>query len=173
MPNYRRMFVPGGTYFFTVTLQDRRRAILVDGIEDLRAAWRETNARWPFETIASVVLPDHLHFIWRLPDGDKEFPTRIRLIKSGFTRRQSERLKSSGRKGERNIWQRRYWEHHIRDADDLDRHIAYVHFNPVKHEYVCDPDDWPYSTWHRWKKEYGRPINTPPEEWKHMRVGEN
>jgi REP-associated tyrosine transposase len=107
-----------------------------------------------------------MHFIWNLPPDDDDFSTRIRLLKSGFTRRQSAALKSEGRKGERNIWQRRFWEHCIKDDEDLSRHIDYIHFNPVKHGYVKDADEWPYSTWDEWKREVGRPINTLPEDWK-------
>lgn len=172
MPDYRRLFVPGGTYFFTVTIHDRRKTILIDQVDDLRAAWRDAQKQWPFDTIAAVVLPDHLHFIWRLPEGDCDFATRIRLIKSGFTRRLPAVHKSAGRKGERNIWQRRYWEHLIRDETDFDRHVDYIHFNPVKHGLVSTPDDWPHSTWHRWKKEVGRPVSIPPEEWKLAHLGE-
>lgn len=172
MPNYRRLFVPGGTYFFTVNLRDRRQNLLIDHIEELRAAWRETQGRWPFETVAAVVLPDHLHFVWRLPAEDKNFSTRIRLIKAGFTERLPTRQKRSGRKGERDVWQRRYWEHLIRDDDDLNRHVDYVHFNPVKHGYVPNLDDWPYSTWVRWKEEYDRPVRPPPEGWLPAHLGE-
>lgn len=100
-----------------------------------------------------VVLPDHLHAIWRLPENDTDYPTRWSLIKAGFSRRlaKSESIGASRlRKRERGIWQRRYWEHQIRDDDDLDRHVAYVHFNPVKHGYVERAIDWPYSSIHRY-----------------------
>jgi len=159
MPNYRRLYVPGGTYFFTVNLRDRRQKLLTREIDALRAAWRDVLRRHPFETIAAVVLPDHLHFLWRLPESDHDFSTRIRLVKAGFTRRLGSGVKSEGRKGERNVWQRRFWEHAIRDADDLKKHVNYIHFNPVKHQYVTDPDDWPHSTWHDWKKDYGKAWN--------------
>ena len=138
----------------------------------MRAAWRDAQKQWPFDTDAAVVLPDHLHFIWRLPEGDCDFATRIRLIKSGFTRRLPAVHKSAGRKGERNIWQPRYWEHLIRDEMDFDRHVDYIHFNPVKHGLVSTPDDWPHSTWREWKKEAGRPVSVPPEEWKPAHLGE-
>jgi putative transposase len=172
MPSYRRLFIPGGTYFFTVNLQNRRKAILIEQIDDLRASWREVELRRSFETIAAVVLPDHMHFVWRLPPEDQDFSTRIRLLKSSFTRRQSERLKSRARKGERNIWQSRFWEHAIRNAKDLDAHINYIHFNPVKHGYASNPDEWPYSTWRSWKRELGRPITIPPEDWRPLHLGE-
>ncbi|PQA85573.1 REP-associated tyrosine transposase [Hyphococcus luteus] len=172
MPNYRRVFVEGGTYFFTVNLRDRRRGVLVDRIADMRAAWRETAAAWPVETVAAVVLPDHLHFIWRLPEGDSDFSTRIRLIKAGFTRRLPAGEKSDGRKGERGVFQSRFWEHLIRDESDFDRHVDYVHFNPVKHGYVTRPEDWPHSTFQQWRRETGRPITTPPEDWRPCHLGE-
>ena len=141
-------------------------------IEHLRAAWRDVAASRPFETIASVVLPEHMHFLWRLPDDDHDFPTRIAQFKAGFTRRLPEVLKGAGRKGERGVWQSRYWEHCIRDDEGMSRHIDYIHWNPVKHGHVSDPDDWPYSTWRQWKKKEGRPINVPPENWKPVHLGE-
>lgn len=172
MPNYRRLYVPGGTYFFTINLRDRRRCLLTDEIGAFRASWADAGNFHPFETVAAVVLPEHTHFIWRLPEGDDDFTTRIRLLKSGFTRRLNASQKTEGRKGERNIWQRRFWEHLIHDGDDLDAHIAYIHWNPVKHGHANDPDDWPFSTWHEWKKEFGRPINVPPEDWRPLHLGE-
>lgn len=156
MSNYRRLYIPGGTYFFTIALYDRREDLLVREIDALRASWKEVCASHPFETLAAVVLPDHLHFIWRLPEDDPDFSARIRLLKSGFTRRLPSACKSDGRKGERNIWQRCFCEHAIRSEEDLDRHIDYVHFNPLKHEYVSDRDEWLYSTWHEWKKTAGK-----------------
>lgn len=173
MPNYRRLFVPGATYFFTLNLRDRRRRLLTEEIASLRASWADICASHPFETVAAVVLPEHTHFIWRLPAEDADYPTRIRLLKSGFTRRLNASEKADGRKGERNVWQRRYWEHMIRDAEDLDAHVSYIHWNPVKHRYVEDPDDWPFSTWREWKKEYGRPATIPPEDWRPSHLGES
>ncbi|HXI88048.1 MAG TPA: transposase [Parvularculaceae bacterium] len=155
MPDYRRLYVPGGTYFFTVNLFDRRTSLLTDHIDALRASWRDMRARHPFETIAAAVLPDHFHCVWRLPDGDHDFSNRLSLLKAGFTRRLPADAKKRGRKRERNIWQRRFWEHAIRDDLDLERCVNYVHFNPVKHGYASDPDQWPFSTWRDWKKEYG------------------
>ena len=146
MPDYRRRFVPGGTYFFTVNLNDRSSDLLVSHIDELRASWRDVREAWPFETIAVVVLPDHLHTVISLPEGDDKFPVRLRLLKSGFTRRLPENLKTTGRKGERGVWQQRNWEHHIRDEKDQEASIEYVHRNPVKHGLVNHPDDWPYST---------------------------
>lgn len=155
MSNYRRLFVPGGTYFFTLNLRDRRSDLLVRHVGLLRESWREVVRVRPFETLAAVVLPDHMHLVVTLPEGDADYPARLRLLKSGFTRRLPSGEKEEGRKGERNVWQRRYWEHAIRDEADLDAHVNYVHFNPVKHGHVTEMDDWPYSTWPRRKAELG------------------
>lgn len=152
MTNYRRIFVPGGRYFFTVNLADRRAQLLTDHIDLLVAAFRDTRSRHPFTTEAIVVLPDHLHAIWTLPDGDADFPTRWRLIKSAFSRRlpRSEPVTESRKtKGERGIWQRRYWEHLLRDDDDFGRHVDYIHANPVKHGHAKSAADWPFSSYHR------------------------
>lgn len=172
MPEYRRLYADGGTYFLTACLDDRRSDLLVREIELLRAAWRDVAASRPFETVAAVILPDHIHALWRLPDDDHDFPARMAQLKAGFTRRLPENVKGVRRKGERGVWQSRYWEHCIRNEEDFSRHIDYIHFNPVKHGLVMNPDDWPYSTWSRWKKKYGRQINTPPEDWNPVHLGE-
>ena len=155
MPEYRRIYIPGGTYFFTVTLRDRSSDLLVREIARLRESWQDVRSRYPFETPAAVILPDHLHCMMHLPEDDFDYSTRIRLIKSGFTKRLPESMKGTGRKGERNIWQQRFWEHAIRDEKDYEAHVNYIHQNPVKHGYVTDPDDWPHSTWRRFKRDYG------------------
>jgi putative transposase len=152
MPNYRRWFVPGGCWFFTVNLQDRRASLLTDHIDLLREATAWTMRRHPFRIDAFVVLPDHLHAIWTLPTGDADFPMRWRLIKSRFSRSLPEEVRADYRgsvAGERGIWQRRFWEHLIRDEDDYGRHIDYCAINPVKHGLVIRPIDWPYSSFHR------------------------
>ena len=174
MPNYRRLLIPGGEYFFTVNLLDRRQPLLTDNIDALRAAYGYVQKWRPFETVAICVLPDHLHCIWRLPPGDDDFSGRWRLIKTRFSKSlpKSVDAHEGHRKGERGIWQRRFWEHAIRDEEDLDRHIDYIHWNPVKHGLVKEPEDWPCSTYHDWKKEYGRPVNVPPEDWKPVHLGE-
>lgn len=174
MPNYRRLFVPGGEFFFTVNLLDRRQSLLTENIVALRKAYAYVAKRHPIETIAICILPDHLHCIWRLPPDDVDYPLRWRLLKSQFSKLFPRSIDSrqGRRKGERGIWQRRYWEHRIRDEEDLSRHIDYIHWNPVKHEYTDDPDNWPYSTWHEWKKEFGRPISIPPKDWKPAHLGE-
>jgi putative transposase len=159
LPDYRRLYIPGGTYFFTVTLFNRASDLLVREIGTLRRSWRDIVRRHPFETPAAVILPDHIHFLMALPEGDSDYSTRIRLIKSGFTKRLPESLKGHGRKGERKIWQQRFWEHAIRDEKDFEAHVNYIHHNPVKHGYVEDSDDWPHSTWHRFKREWYQTRN--------------
>ncbi len=175
MPNYRRLFIPGGTFFFTVNLLDRRTSLLTENIDALRAAYGEVAKRHPLETVAICILPEHLHCVWRLPPDDHDYPLRWRLIKSRFSKSlpRAGDPRAGRRMGERGIWQRRFWEHAIRDAKDLDRHIDYIHWNPVKHRLVQSPDDWAYSTYQEWKKKYGRPINIPPEDWKPVHLGEH
>ncbi len=152
MPNYRRAFVPGGCYFFTVNLLDRDSRLLVEHIDHLRTAVRDTRLNYPFEIDAMVILPDHIHAVWTLPDGDAYFPARWRSIKYRFSKMlpKVERLDAVRQaNGERGIWQRRYWEHVIRDERDLNNHIDYCWFNPVKHGQVVKVEDWPFSSFHR------------------------
>ena len=153
MPNYRRAWHPGGTYFFTVNLLERRHNnLLVRHIDLLRDAVREVRARHPFEIHAWVVLPEHLHCIIALPEGDHDFAVRWRRIKAIFSKSlPREELLSATRlrRGERGIWQRRFWEHLIRDEQDYAAHMDYVHINPLKHGLVKQVSDWPYSTFHR------------------------
>ncbi|MBS3746495.1 MAG: transposase [Wenzhouxiangellaceae bacterium] len=156
MPNYRRDLTPGGMYFFTVALRDRASALLVDRIDDLRDAVRETRSRMPFEIVAWVVLPEHLHAVWKMPEYDGDYSVRWGMIKSRFSRRVSAaiaRNASRQRRREGGIWQRRFWEHRIRDEDDLRTHFDYIHFNPVKHEHCERVVDWPHSTFHRWVRQ--------------------
>ena len=150
MPDFHRYRVPGGCYFFTVNLLERRgNALLNDRIDLLRDAVRRVRRSRPFTIDAWAVLPDHLHCVWTLPPGDDDFSTRWRLIKTFFVRGlpRTERLSRVRRAGgERGIWQRRFWEHAIRDDEDYAAHMDYVHFNPVKHGLVASPANWPYST---------------------------
>lgn len=152
MPNYRRARVGGGCWFFTVTLLDRRQTLLVDHIDALRRAVAETRRTYPFHIDAFVVLPDHLHAIWTLPDSDDDFSTRWRLIKVRFAKSLPKKEPVDpvrvGR-GERGIWQRRFWEHMIRDETDYARHVDYCYTNPVKHKLVNRVADWPHSSFHR------------------------
>jgi putative transposase len=153
MPNYHRIWLPGRTWFFTVSLLERHEnRLLTDYIEVLREAVRQTRKDHPFIIHAWVVLPEHLHCIIELPPGERNFSIIWRLIKTRFSRqipatqwRNAARL----RRGERAIWQRRFWDHLIRDQTDFHAHLDYVHFNPVKHGHVQQVADWPYSTFHR------------------------
>lgn len=152
MVGYRRNRIPGGTYFFTVTLADRRSQTLVEHIGLLRESFRRVRRERPFRIDAVVVLPDHLHTIWTLPEDDGDYPGRWRAIKIRFTHAARERdvPLTSNAKGEYDLWQRRYWEHTIRDEDDLQRHVDYIHYNPVKHGLVKRVADWPFSSFHRY-----------------------
>ena len=152
MSHYRRVWVPGGTCFFTVNLLERRRTLLVDHIDELRSAFRTAHAARTFAVKAIVILPDHLHCLWQLPDGDADNATRWRHIKSTFSRLLPVGERRSHRrvlKGERGIWQRRYWEHLITDEEDYRRHVDYIHMNPVKHGHVLRAADWRWSSIHR------------------------
>jgi len=153
---YRRANFPGATYFFTVNLADRQRCLLVEHVDLLRSVMREVKQRHPLYIEAMVVLPDHLHVIWRLPEHDADFALRWSLIKAGFSRglpKKEDISASRASKRERGIWQRRYWEHLIRDEADFERHVDYIHYNPVKHDHVVKPIDWPHSSIHRYVRE--------------------
>ena len=152
MPDYRRNRVPGGTYFFTVNLLERNRTLLTDNIELLRSSVRAVRRAKPFHIDSWVVLPDHMHCIWTLPDGDADFASRWKAIKIAFSKAlpHTESLSPARQaRGERGIWQRRYWEHTIRDERDYAAHMDYVHINPLKHGHVAHVADWPYSSFHR------------------------
>ncbi|SHF09829.1 putative transposase [Microbulbifer donghaiensis] len=147
---YRRAYLPGACYFFTV-VTDRRQPLLVDYIDRLRHAFRQVRNKHPFEIQAIVVLPDHLHTLWKLPRGDHDYSSRWMKIKRSFSAglpatglRESQRAKR-----EKGIWQRRFWEHLIRDEEDWQRHLDYIHYNPVRHGYVRRAREWPYSSFHR------------------------
>ena len=153
MSRYRRAKIDGGVFFFTVTLADRSSDLLLRHVDRLRRIYMSVQQRYPFETIAMCVLPDHLHAVWSLPPNDANFSLRWSVIKSGFTRGlagDAQRSSSKVARRERGIWQRRYWEHAIRDDVDLARHVDYIHFNPVKHGYVSQVCDWPHSSFHRY-----------------------
>nr|WP_281167369.1 transposase [Rudaea cellulosilytica] len=146
-----------------MNLADRSSRLLVDRIDDLRASVRLVKQRHPFEIVAWIVLPEHLHAIWTLPQDDADYSTRWALIKAGFSRRieRSEVISPSRRaKGERGLWQRRFWEHQIRDGIDLQRHVDYVHFNPVKHGHALRAADWRYSSIHRYVR-----LGDLPGDW--------
>jgi len=142
MVRYRRNRVADGTYFFTVTLRDRRSDVLVRRVEALRSAWRAARARVPHEVVAAVVLPDHLHAVVAMRDGADDYPRLWQDIKKGFTRRIGA--------GRASPWQPRFWEHTIRDERDLHAHVDYVHINPIRHGLVERVADWPHSSFHRY-----------------------
>ncbi len=152
MPRYVRAKIKGSVFFFTVVLAKRPSNLLLDQIDRLRQVYRTIQQRRPFETIAVCVLPDHVHALWALPEGDADFSARWSLIKSGFSRGLGAEPRSASKiaKREKGIWQRRYWEHAIRDDADLERHVDYIHFNPVKHGHVMRAADWPHSSFHRY-----------------------
>lgn len=161
MTDYRRAQFQGGYYFFTVVTY-RRRGFLTDDLarQCLHLAWREARHKQPFDVVALCLLPDHLHSVWKLPEADRDFSGRWSRIKTGLTHRY---LTEGGQdlaqglsrmdKRERGIWQRRFWEHQIRDESDLQRHVDYIHYNPVKHGLVKVIDEWPWSTYHRYVRE--------------------
>ena len=152
MPDYRRNRVPGGTYFFTVNLLERRGGLLVAHIDALRDAVRKVRKLRPFHIDAWVVLPDHMHAVWTLPVGDSDYSARWKAIKIAFAKAlpKTERVSAvRSARGERGIWQRRFWEHTIRDDVDFAAHVDYVHINPVKHALVTCVRDWPHSSFHR------------------------
>ncbi len=152
MTAYRRPKQKGASYFFTVNCAKRRgNSLLVDNIDTLRQIFRRVKQTHPFGIDAIVILPEHLHCIWTLPQGDADFAVRWTLIKAGFSRQipPGERCsKSRLKRGERGIWQRRYWEHLIRDERDYRKHVDYIHWNPVKHGWVTRARDWPHSSFH-------------------------
>jgi putative transposase len=158
VPMYRRAFVPGGTFFFTVVTEGRAEFLCEPlGRDCLRTAVRECRERWPFVIEAFVLLPDHLHTLWSLPPADADYSRRWAFLKKQFTKMwldgggaEQSRSESRQRNRRRGVWQRRFWEHVIRDDHDLRRHLDYIHYNPVKHARVSCPHFWPYSTFHRW-----------------------
>jgi putative transposase len=147
MSDYRRCYFPGGCYFFTV-VTSRRPPLFgrPERVELLREAIRDVKRRRPFEIQAMVVLPDHLHAVWQIPGGDADFSRRWRDIKHHVSSRIDAPV---NRRGEKEIWQRRFWEHAIRDEDDWRRHIDYIHYNPVKHGLARAAREWPYSSFPR------------------------
>jgi putative transposase len=154
--NYRRLRIPGGTYFFTLVTFNRNHILTnPQYIDTLRESFKLAMRSYPFTIDAHVILPDHIHMIWTLPQGDDNYPLRWSIIKNSFSRHMNKSLKSceplnKGAKGEAGFWQRRYWEHVIRDDTDLSNHIDYIHFNPVKHGYVLNPEDWELSSFKKY-----------------------
>ena len=161
MTDYRRSKFQGGYYFFTLVTYKRRR-FLTDDISRncLRKVWHNVRHNRPFDVVALCLLPDHLHCVWKLPQGDNDFSQRWMLIKKGFTHRyinangqESRQSPSREKKRERGVWQRRFWEHQIRDEVDLQKHVDYIHYNPVKHGLVDIVENWPWSTYHKFVRD--------------------
>ena len=158
MPDYRRAKLAGGTFFFTVVTFNRLPILTGEMARKLlHDAWVDTRDRFPFQTEAVVLLPDHLHTIWTLPEGDANFSVRWKEIKRLFTKGYLQQIgpgehrnESRQKRGEAAVWQRRFWEHTLRDETDLNRHLDYIHYNPVKHGLVKKAVDWPWSSFHRY-----------------------
>ncbi len=168
MPNYRRAYVPGGTFFLTIVTYDRRPIFgESENVARLRRALKQVTREYPFDFRAAVVLPDHVHFLWSLPRGDTSFSRRVGRMKVLFTRALRGRhavptdFRASRRKHrESDVWQRRFWEHTIDDEDDFEQHLNYIHYNPVKHGLVACPHLWPHSSFRRWVRN-----GLYPEDW--------
>jgi putative transposase len=167
MPNYRRANAEGATYFFTVVAYQRQKFLIQpENRHALRNAIAEVRQHYSFSIEAWVLLPDHMHCIWTLPENDSDYSKRWGLIKAKFTKQNKAQLhneawmnQSKHKHRESTIWQRRFWEHQIRDDNDFEKHVDYIHFNPVKHGYVDRARDWPYSTFHRYVRSGVYPID--------------
>ncbi len=161
---YRRSHQPGGGYFFTLVTHQRQPLLSIpENIDRLRTAFRREKEKYPFTIDAIVILPDHLHTIWRLPDDDRDYSTRWSRIKRylstgcvGAGQAQSE---SRQNKREKPVWQRRFWEHTLRDENDWQRHMDYIHYNPVKHGHARSPGEWPHSSFKRCVQRGWYPAN--------------
>jgi putative transposase len=149
MSDYRRLYIPGGTYFFTLVSYHRKPIFTDDGrVEQLRRSFREVKAKRPFDLLAAVVLPDHLHCLWRLPEGDADFSTRWQMVKADFSRHIPTKTRKNGAK---TVWQPRFYDHCIRDENDFHKHLDYIHYNPVKHGLASTPGEWPHSSYSRFE----------------------
>jgi len=157
MPDYRRPVVPGATVFLTVVTY-RRRPLFADpaNVALLRRALGQVRTEWPFEVTAAVVLSDHVHFLWTLPPHDADFSRRVGRVKALVTKAvdpilpTNDLCESRRKHREAGVWQRRFWDHVIRDEEDFERHMDYIHFNPVKHGVVACPHAWPWSSFRHW-----------------------
>lgn len=168
MSDYRRAYSPGGTFFFTVVTHDRQPLLCgEDARRHLRSIMQECQRTWPFDIQALVLLPDHLHTIWTLPQDDSNFSRRWGWIKKTFTQRwlacgheAADVSESKARRHRRGVWQVRFWEHQLRDEQDTKAHFDYIHYNPVRHGLATCPHRWPYSTFHKWVEK-----GTYPADW--------
>ncbi|MBN1941887.1 MAG: transposase [Phycisphaerae bacterium] len=159
MPGYRRNY-EGRLFFFTIVTKDRRDIFTDDSVSSaLGQIIRQTCNERPWVTDAMVLLPNHLHAIWRMPENDRDYSTRISIIKKRFTqwylatgRKEAKVSPGQHRHRRRGVWQERFWEHTIRNARDYHMHLDYIHINPVKHGYAAKPIDWPWSSFHRYVK---------------------
>jgi len=175
MSQYRRLKYPGATYFFTVVTYQRKKLFhLPEAREMLRNAIQSTRAERPFTIDAWVLMPEHLHTIWQMPDDDNDFSARWAMIKSRFSKQaklvipsDEPQSNSRNKRNECQYWQRRFWEHMIRDDKEYEIYMDYTHYNPVKHGYVNQVKDWPYSTFHRCVKQ-----NLYPENWGSVEISE-
>ena len=157
MPVYRQSWVDGGTFFFTVVTYHRQPILTtIEGRKLLRSAWENVRERFQFTIDAVCLLPDHIHCIWVLPDGDANYSIRWKEIKRLFTKSYLDQVGPGEirnelrlNRGEAAIWQRRFWEYTIRDENDLNRHRDYIHYNPVKHGLVRSVSAWPWLSFHR------------------------
>ncbi len=176
MTAYRRARITGATWFFTLNLAERKNnRLLLDNIDGLRKVIRKVKTDHPFTMEAIVILPDHIHCIWTLPDGDTDYSTRWALIKAGFSRgilSDERRSESRQKRGERGLWQRRFWEHRIRDELDYQRHVDYIHWNPVKHGWVQRVADWEYSSFRAFVKRGIYPLDWASETDETIDAGE-
>jgi len=157
MSEYHRLFVKGGTYFFTIVTYNRQPLLCEKpALIRLKAAFRYVMSKHPYRMDGLVIMPDHLHCIWRLPDGDGNFSIRWNMFKRYFSIGMNS---PTNQRREKTIWQRRFWEHLIRDEDNLHRCLDYIHYNPVKHGYVTNPYDWDSSTFKQYVKKGFYDIN--------------
>jgi putative transposase len=153
MSNYHRLYISGAMYFFTVVTYNRNPLLLTGtSLSRLRSAFKYTMEKHPFEIVGIVILPDHLHCIWQLPNGDSDFSLRWQTIKRYYSIAQPI---NPNHRGEKNIWQRRFWEHMIKNDEDLNKHLDYIYYNPVKHGYVNAPCEWAFSSF---KRDVGRGL---------------
>jgi putative transposase len=153
MRAHESRFQPGRTWYFTLNLADENSQLLTRHSGLLAESSRDVEGLYPFDALAVVILPNHMHLIWTLPEDDLDYDRRISHLRSGFSRRVMEQGLVPTKKQKGHIWQQRYWDYQVRDLVDLERHIGYMHGNPVRHGLVSHPDKWRYSTWHKYRED--------------------